>query len=172
MEQGPGQAEVVMSSVVGRKQFVRLHRRLQRGELGPGRISLGVLALVAVVALVAVRQPFGAVGSPTFIMVLLALTLGIGIAFWRQPYRLWHTQADKLAAPGNVTLDDEGVHRVVSGGMDARIPWSDIELGVDAGDVLGLRITRYSWILLPLPDDPQLAADVRDVVTQHTSVSR
>ncbi|MGB9376083.1 MAG: hypothetical protein WCB04_01060 [Mycobacteriales bacterium] len=162
---------LTLDSAVSRDQFVRLHRRLLRRQ---ARVSPWVtIALIALIGLVLLAVDVSVLGMSSRIAAGTTLLIagGVALLLWRQPYQLWTRQAKLLGAPGTLTLDDSGVHRVVPGGVDARVPWSSVESTVDVGDVLGLRTSRYSWLMLPLPAEPDVAARARAILAEHAAAS-
>jgi hypothetical protein len=160
VEQADRLDPLVLSSVLRRDDFLRLSRRIARPRVWLLRWVLLALFVIYGIAQFIVGSPAWGGGF------LFGAIVFAGLAWW-QPYRLWKAQEKMLTTPGTVTLDDAGVHRVVPGVHDARVPWSSIDAAVDGGSVVGLRLNRYSWLMISLPGDPPAAARVRALIAEH-----
>ncbi|PZS32303.1 MAG: hypothetical protein DLM59_08415 [Pseudonocardiales bacterium] len=160
MESTETHGSLVIPSALTRDEYVELSRLLQRKQL---RLPMW-LAVAGLIVCGGIAVAFGPrlVGAciVLFVALLVALT-------WRQPYRLWSAQAQRLTAPGTVTLDDAGVARDVPGVVEGRVPWSRIASAVDTGRVVGLKLSRYEWIMFALPGDPAVARRLREVLNDR-----
>ena len=162
---------VVLDSALSRDQFVRVHRLLLRRQSRASPLVIVVLLVIVALVLVVVDSPVLGVSSRAMAAVVGFIAVMVAVLIWRQPYRLWTGQEKLLASEGTLTLDADGVFRMVPGVVEARIPWSSIEATVDGGDVLGLRTSRYTWLMVPLPDDPDAAARAREMLAKHMVAS-
>lgn len=169
---------IVASSALRREQYVRLSRLLFWRECRSSLLRLVVLTALIEVLLILIdivsESPLLGL-SPRGLAVILVAIIGAVVAVvwataWWLPYRMWAGQAKLLTAPGTVTVDSTGVMHNVPGVVDSHVSWSSIESAVYSGDMLGLRLTRYAYIMFALPEDPQAAARLRELVTKQVHV--
>jgi len=103
-------------------------------------------------------------------ILIAAVTILLGASaalLWWSIYLTWAGQVRLLSSPGTTRIDGTGVFTAVPGVMDSRVPWGSIEAAVYSQDVLGLRLNRYSYIMVPLPSDPAEQERLRHLVGQH-----
>ncbi len=151
---------VTVYSALQRADFIDLSRAIMRRQ---SRVNPFILPPVVVLGgLLALFGPWPFVG-----VFLILFGLVLAGQLWRQPYRLWSAQEKLLTSPGTVTFDGEGVRRLVPGRVDVRVPWPAVEGVLDTGRVVGLRIAKYSWIMVPLSGEVPSAERVRDLIAAH-----
>jgi hypothetical protein len=175
MEQPGPAGPLVVSSVIGRQQYLRLIRQIMRALPRSRRSRVTRTLLFHCGLFLIFFFSWRRLGTGTALVAAVVVTAAFlacragsrAWLKWRVFRRMWVDREKSLTAPGTMTLDEAGLHHVVPGAFAVSHPWSAVEGVVDGGDMIAVGFSSYSWTMIALPPDAGIAARVRGFIATH-----